>query len=410
MLQTVSLLQRRWFAAIVVVSAILALITLISFPMERHGAWSTLLFELGYAGENNVGAWWSGMLLLLSAVLAVDGYLCAEKAPAERRGWLALSAVLLMLSFDEIASVHEAIGLRHIVPFGLAGLAVTSYALIELHRGGVSMKRLAIIVAAFALFGTVGLQEKIQHLLVWRNEWVYGARALLEEGIEIIGMLMLLGVTRSNTARMLAADRPDAFAAIARFRAPLLGTAFVLAPVMTAATYVLPYPGGPADWLAGSLYLLCALLVVRRFALSGSAPTAALVVLLLFYLVASAGSNAVDLEWDPAVLGTRVGVRGVYLALLLFASAPILRANGRHVGAWPILGGALALLAAAEWPESQLIWCLAPALLAVAFFASESKVVAVATTGARADTVDALAAGAGAVPNHGAAGSGIRTA
>jgi hypothetical protein len=425
MLQIFSLVARRWYAAVLVVSGILALITLVSFPLEHRGALSTLLFELGYAGENNVGAWWSGMLLLLGAVLATDGWLCEEKPRAQRRGWLALGGVLLILSFDEIASVHEAIGLSRIVPFGLVGLAATSYALIELYRGGLAKKHIAIIIGAFALFGTVGVQEEIQHLLVWTNEWVYGARALLEEGIEIIGMLMLLAVARANTARMLAADRPDAFAAVARFRTPLLITAFVLAPVMTAATYVLPYPGGPADWLAATLYMLCMLLVVRRTWLNaahGAAPTAghggaaatpAPIVLMLFYLIASAGSNAVDLDWDPAVLGHRIGIRAVFLALLLFASVPILRANGRRAGAWSILGGALALLGAAQWPESQLIWCLAPTFLAAAFFAVESKVVAPMPAKAM-EPKPAVASGPAAVETvlsaRAAPGSDVRTA
>ncbi|HEU4620386.1 MAG TPA: hypothetical protein VFV10_20295, partial [Gammaproteobacteria bacterium] len=382
MLRMFSVLCRRWYGAVLAVSVLLALVTLISFPLEHHRILSRLLFELGYAGENNVGAWWSGMLLLLSAVFALDGWLCEEKRPAQRRGWLALAGVLLVLSFDEVASVHEAIGLRHIVPFGLAGLAAAAYALIELYKGGLWKKSLAIIAGAFALFGTVGVQEDIQHLLVWNNEWVYGARALIEEGTEVIGMLMLVAVTRSNTSSLLAAALPNAFGAIDRFRRPLLGAAFVLAPVMTAATYVLPYPGGPADWLAATLYLLCALLVARRMLLnggaSGAAVTPALVALLVFYLIASAGSNAVDLDWDPAVFGHRIGIRGVFLALLLFASALILRVNGRRAGAWPVLGAVLCLLGAERWPESQVLWCLVPTVLPAAFFGAESKIGAFA--------------------------------
>jgi hypothetical protein len=310
-------------------------------------------------------------------MLALDGFMREDLHPSERRGWLALSAVLLVLSFDEIASVHEAIGLSRIVPFGLAGLAATTYALVQLYRGGVSGRRLGIIIAAFALFGTVAVQEKIQHLLVWQNQWIYGARALLEEGVEIVGMLLLVGVTRANTAALLAAEPSDAFAAVRRFRVPVLVAAFVLAPVMTAATFVLPYPGGPADWLAASVYLLCALLVVRRILLSRSS-TPALVALLLFYLIASAGSNAVDLDWDPVVLDTRVGVRALFLALLLFSSTLVLRADGRRPGVWPILGGALALLGAVEWPESQALWCLVPALLGACFYVSESRAVVMA--------------------------------
>jgi len=132
----------------------------------------------------------------------------------------------------------------------------------------------------------------VQHSVEWNSKLAYGIRALLEEGTEIVAMLMLIGITRANSLALLASSAPETFAAIARFRAPLIVVAAVLVPVLTAATFVLPYPGGPANWLASSLYLACALLVVRRFAMDRQPFTFKSGLLLLYYLAASASASA----------------------------------------------------------------------------------------------------------------------
>ena len=51
------------------------------------------------------------MLLAIVSLHAFDGHvLWRHSAPDAARGWAMLAAVLLFLSFDEVASVHERLG------------------------------------------------------------------------------------------------------------------------------------------------------------------------------------------------------------------------------------------------------------------------------------------------------------
>src|SRR5690554_1622071 len=92
-------LARRWFALLVIVSVALVIVTFMSYAFQGDGPTTRILFLIGLGGENNVGAWWSGMLLLLASVFAFDGFLNGGKPKAERRAWLALAVALFMLSF-----------------------------------------------------------------------------------------------------------------------------------------------------------------------------------------------------------------------------------------------------------------------------------------------------------------------
>ena len=75
-------------------------VTFASYAFPHHGSLTRVLFWVGLGGENNLGAWWSGMLLLIGAMHAFDGFGDTDGQPAARRGWLGLSAILLGLSFD----------------------------------------------------------------------------------------------------------------------------------------------------------------------------------------------------------------------------------------------------------------------------------------------------------------------
>jgi len=379
-----ALLCRRWFGIVVLVSGILTLVTFASYALQGSGGLSRLLFLIGLGGENNVGAWWSGMLLLLAAVFAFDGYANAGKHQAERHGWLALAGVLLILSFDEVASLHEYLansGLSYIAPFGAILFALTCFALAQLYRGGAGARTVAMILLGFALFATIPLHEYVQQTREWSNPLTQGVRAALEEGTEILAMLVLVAVLRRNSAALLAGRSSEVLAAAARLRTPTVVAAAVSIPVMVAATFVLPYPGGPADWTAAALYFACALLVARELAL-GRRPAAqgALAVLLLCYLAASVASNAVALEWDPVIFGTPVSVRGLFVTLLLLAAPAVLRWTGRDASAAGFGAAALAALAASLWPQSQILWCLVPPVVALGIYVVESRAAALGET------------------------------
>ena len=369
---------RLWFGVLIAVSAALLLVTFASYPLVDHRRLARLLFWLGLGGEDNIGAWWSGMLLALAGFLAFDGFFDSNKSPAERRGWLALGFALLLLSFDEIASLHEylsLLGREYLAVLGVVGLSVASYGMGQLHRGGASTRTLRMLLLAFGLLATVPFHELLQHRLQWDNQVVYGLRAVLEEGTEIVAALIFVSVGRATSASLLRGSQ-DFLVALVRNRRVVTLTALLLWPVLTAATFALPQPGGPADWLASTLFLGCALLAVRAGALRGALDWRALSVV-VFYIGASAAATAVKFEWHPLVLGTRVSIRGIALALLVLTAVAVLKTNGRRLQPSRALVAAAGIAAGAvAWPFSQILWCGLPPVLALWLFRIESKTAA----------------------------------
>jgi hypothetical protein len=380
-----------WFAALVGVSALLLLVTQFSYAFARSGSISTVLFWLGLGGENNIGSWWSGMLLALGAVCAFDGAAGSTKPRYERRGWYSLGLALLLLSFDEVASLHEYLstrGMTYLAVLGVIGLALVGYAMVQLARARVSKRKLELLLAGFGLLATVPVHEVVQHALEWPDPVVYGVRAMLEEGTEIVAMLMFVWVLRANSVAALQ-NSLGLFSALARRRRAIVAGGVVLWPALTALTLVLPYPGGPADWLAALLFLLCALLVIRTAVQNGTVDARSKWLIALF-VSASAAANAVKVGWNPLVLGAPVSLRGVALALGVLAAVVLLRASGRRMNTRRALLVAVAIAgSAAVWSTSQLAWCALPPLLALWMYSIESRGVTVTS----APPATAVAAG-----------------
>lgn len=315
------------------------------------------------------------MLLALAGFLAFDGSFDPNKSPAERRGWLALGFALLLLSFDEIASLHEylsQLGRGYLAVLGVVGLSVASYGMRRLHRA--RAHTLAPLLLAFGLLATVPFHELLQHRLQWDNQVVYGLRAVLEEGTEIVAALIFVSVGRATSASLLRGSQ-DFLVALVRNRRVVTLT-LLLWPVLTAATFALPQPGGPADWLTSTLFLGCALLAVRAGALRGALDWRALSVV-VFYVAASAAATAVKFQWHPLVLGTRVSLRGIAFALLVLTAVAVLKRNGRPLKVSRALLAAAGIAAGAvAWPFAQILWCGLPPVLALWLFSIESKTAA----------------------------------
>jgi hypothetical protein len=367
--------MRLWFPALVAGSAALLLVTVVSYALIGEPI-AGFLFWIGLGGEQNIGAWWSGMLLVLAAFLTFDGYFDSGRPPGERRGWLALGFALLLLSFDEIASLHEYLtdlGLRYLAVLGVIGLSLASYGMERLLRSGVHKRTLCSLLVAFGLLASVPIHEYLQHRLQWNNELVYGLRAFLEEGTEIVAMLLFVAVGRTNSVSLWRSSQ-DFLVTLIRRRQLISLAALLLWPLLVAATFVLSRPGGSTDWLAATLFLACALLVARSGALRSKLEARELL-LILFYVTASAAANAVPFNWDPVVFGTAVSVRGIAFAALMLCATVLLEANGRPVRASraSLIVAAIAASAVA-WPSSQLLWCGLPPMLALLLFGIESKV------------------------------------
>lgn len=258
-----------YFGTAIGVSLLCVGVTLVASQLPRSPAVFAMLRSLDLAWENDLGAWWSGMLLLLAALHAADraAHLRPEQSRVAR-GWAALAATLLVLSFDEIASLHERIGLHFghwlgfrfgdwlaLLPLALVLGALGSITLYELWRHADHRRHAWWIGAAFAIFGLVAAQE----FLEWHSDW-WGQhgdlRAGLEEGSELLAMLILL--------RRTAGDARGPWilgGLLQRVRGPLLALGLAAAPLLgwLAAVLTDHHRGSPAAWFASAAFLCAAI-------------------------------------------------------------------------------------------------------------------------------------------------------
>jgi len=387
-------LLRTFHWCLVAGSVVLLLVTLISFPLAGHGRISRLLFQLGFAGENNVGAWWSGMLLFLAALQAFDGNRRDELPASATRGWLILALILMMLSFDEVSSLHEwvanTLGTIFWIPLGLGGAAMLACSLGSLWRAGVAKSHIFMILVAFALFGSVVIQEHIQHALNWDNPLAYGVRAFVEEGTEIAAMLLLLHVTAFNTRNVLDAHAGGAFGLARNYSGAATILALLLVPVLVAASFVLPYPGGPADWLASAVFMLAACSVFGEILARRAAAEMRTWLLLAVLVFASMLANAAELGYEISLGGVTVGIRGLGFSLLL----PVLwwlfdRHGLRFNAAVMIVLSAVSMFLACSW-RTQLVWVTVPALIAIHAYAGATRIRVATGASLPADAVPAF--------------------
>ena len=233
--------------------------------------------------EGNYAAMWSGLLLLLVALHAFDGRE-ATKAddPAVARAWLVISMVLVSLSLDEIGSLHERLPSEThlmywlwVLPFAATYAGLALYALVVLYRSEQYRKAALLICLAFLLFGSVAIQEEIEWRMNVARHWK-PIRGAIEEGTELLGMIILLKATMANTKGLLSRDGRSVFPtleALRAWRVPVLAIGLVGAPLIAWATVSIPPDrwnhGQPAHWPPTAVFLLAALCALRPF-LAGS--------------------------------------------------------------------------------------------------------------------------------------------
>lgn len=90
---------------------------------------SIIIRETDLASENVFAAWYSSILLFLSAIMSFICFLLDEQHYQKGRkrilnyGWLFYTMAFVLLSFDELGSIHEYIG--NFIAFKEAGIMVT---------------------------------------------------------------------------------------------------------------------------------------------------------------------------------------------------------------------------------------------------------------------------------------------
>jgi len=265
-----------WYWGILAICCTLVVITLFQFQVSASNGIVQFLSRFVLTEENNFGVWWSGALLFVAGIHACDGYMLHRlQHPKVARGWLLISVILIILSADEISSLHERANaylhfgsLLSLLPFGIILLVMLVVALISLWSSKEHRAQVWPVALAFFLFGTVAIQEILEKLVDWGQ--LVALRGTIEEGVELLGTMILLTVAMQNTRGIFARESTGSFPTFELVRPiGLVGLAIglVLASAVGFVTAQLPdlSRGHPADWLSSMMFLLAALAAASGF-------------------------------------------------------------------------------------------------------------------------------------------------
>ena len=328
-----------------------------------------LYTQVNLATENVIASWYSSMLLLLASLMAG---LCfgVDRASGRKKlagGWLIVSALFLLLSFDEMGSLHERIGMLSFLnssgegALGWVTVLAIPIAVVTIYLAAFGWKRMRAVPHALLLFGMslallaanplMELME-MQHLLEEsesslraHDRWI-----LAEEGAELFSfMLFSLSMTLyiSSLNRASGGLRLVIPSPVLR----LIGIMLSLGAVVTlfAAGLVNTYMaegdiGQPANWPPSFLAGLNAIvLIVFSFTRGGKHRALLMSAAVLCGLV-SAYHGACMKFWLAAFLPE--------LNLTLTAVAVVLAMPFLARARWPIrigLGAAILAFALGLW-------------------------------------------------------------
>lgn len=275
---------------------------------------ASALWQFNLGNENNLAAWWSGALLAVIALCASDGaYSETNRRNGTAKAWLVISGVFLFLSADEVGSLHERLselgkamgigGWGLLLPLGAVLAVLMGWSLFRLWLAGGSQRRKVWPISfALALFALVVLQEFVEHAVAWNGEFVNSLRLILEEGTELVALLILFRVVLSNTHDVLSDETPDrrvVFGMLSSNVGNLLVALLLLAPVvMIISTMISDGRGEIALWFASMLFLGAGAIPLRHILEESGSNVewvlAALCLLASAFCVAVDGTNVIN--------------------------------------------------------------------------------------------------------------------
>jgi hypothetical protein len=379
------------FWMLVAVSAVLVVTTLI---FRFRTPWFLWLAPLNLTEENVAAAWFSGMLLLLGSLQAADGYFRLRHTHFRAAlAWWVIAGMLMVLSLDEIASLHERIELwktgpiLSFVPFLLVLLGGCAWSFVQLWLTPSERPKVTGLVVGFGLLVSVGGQEILERIshLPW---YIRPFRFALEEGSELLAMLILIRTTMANSAGLFDRERParaPAFTGLAAARWVILILAALIAWPLAALTASLGDQaalGHFSDWMSCALFFCSAALLARRWACAPVRepfPTSSVVLLCAASAIcvqfdpigdASIFPASSTIEWLDLELNTRL----VLLALCCLGASESLRArgNGYRLGALSLAAAGVmsAVFSACSTPSALWWGYFATSVVAIGAFAS----------------------------------------
>lgn len=323
----------RVFAALLLGLAAASMVA--TFYAPDLGKSSKMLLQLSLSGENTIGAWLSSMLLLLAGLHAMDAFF--TQPSHERSGsaiaWLTLGVACICLSADEAGSLHERIAIFGqnrgyewwvtLVPFAIVLMGMLGVSLWTFIVKRKDLSSGITVLIAFGIFGLVAVQEEFEHKIQWTDSQL-GLRAVVEEGSEMIAILMLLFCCMRNSGGYFSRFRREAsaFGVLKQYKSYIVMLALLVAPPLIYFNIVLEdqQRGHPADWLAACLFIAASIQALRP-AYERSDFSLKWTTLGLLALSASVMSMAIQIDYalDTANMAFNVKGEGISLRLVMLA-------------------------------------------------------------------------------------------
>ncbi len=354
--------------------------------------------------ENNLGAWWSGMLLLMLALHAYDSRVAWRSRSRDIAwAWGALSGIFFFFSADEISSIHERLsGVGRWIGVGpwppllvvaaVLGVIAMRALFILWRQGGMLRRQSVVIFIGLGMLGSVAIQEYIEHKLVLTSVWTQALRAVIEEGTELFGMMIiLLAVVHGSIA--LARRSEPVFAFAARRGPRVLSFGFLMVPVFTAlAMLIVDDRGQAANWLGSSVFLISSMLAISLLIAGGGAERRRLTAIAVLGICCSATSTGFGPFQTISIHGIEFGTRLLLLTPLAAASIVLWVARLAHVPATKpdlVAVACCAVLVLPAMAATPLVGYVLTQVLALSTFAVALLAVGViAPHGERAEDFD----------------------
>jgi hypothetical protein len=207
------------------------------------------------------------------------------------------------------------------------------------------------LALAFLLLGSAALQEVIEHRMELQSAATKALRLGLEEGSELVGMVILLATTVRNTGGLFGRTSAAVFEAVHQLRAQIAVLSLSLAVFLALYTSGLPdylEHGRPTDTLAAFLFICAALARLRRFFATGENVGGRAWRLSGSCLVAS----VLVIDVDPGRT-IEVGAFSVHLRMLLLSLLALLQGT-----VWALAMPSRRWNSWSPWPRSSAcFWC-----------------------------------------------------
>ena len=159
--------------------------------------------------ESNFPTWFSSMLLALASLYAYKCSFVSRKRKGEQKIWQLFALVLLGMSCDEVAMIHESIGsvlnkyvfnfgfVKHspwvlLMPFILLAIIILAVYIKRSLTGSFTAIRFLAIGGTVYIFGGFVCESTINFLNHENLEWLWRIENILEESCEMFGVIIII--------------------------------------------------------------------------------------------------------------------------------------------------------------------------------------------------------------------------